>query len=115
MIPPNELTTLAEYQVAAAKFALYPKDQGVVYTAAALAGEAGEYVGKVSKIIRGDYNLEAPGIRQKLVDELGDVLWYLSGCCDSLGVSLREVALNNLSKLTSRAERDLIKGDGDDR
>lgn len=40
--------------------------------------------------------------RNKLVDELGDVLWYLGVACNVLGVSLEEVMEKNYKKLATR-------------
>jgi NTP pyrophosphatase (non-canonical NTP hydrolase) len=51
----------------------------------------------------------------ELVSELGDVLWYVAMIAKELNVSLNEVALNNISKLKDRQQRDVISGDGDNR
>ena len=47
--------------------------------------------------------------------ELGDVLWYASQIATELDVDLDSVAAANLSKLASRADRGMLKGDGDSR
>jgi len=51
----------------------------------------------------------------KIEKELGDVLWYLSNIASDLGLSLSQIAKTNLDKLEDRKERDVIKGEGDDR
>jgi NTP pyrophosphatase (non-canonical NTP hydrolase) len=101
-----------EYQAEARKTAIYPKAHTLVYPALGLAGEAGEFANKVKKILRGDADLKT---RQNLLDELGDIMWYLSNSASDLDANLNDVALNNIQKLKSRMERDQIKGSGDNR
>jgi NTP pyrophosphatase (non-canonical NTP hydrolase) len=105
---------LDQYQTEARTFAAFPPDSALVYTGLGLVNEAGEYAGKVKKMIRGDYILN-PESREKLASELGDVLWYLAACADTLGYSLELVAENNLAKLADRKARGVISGDGDNR
>ena len=38
----------------------------------------------------------------KITDELGDVLWYIAGCCSILGVDMEDVAVGNIEKLRKR-------------
>jgi len=87
----------------------------LVYPALGLAGEAGELVNKVKKLVRGDTSLSNFFFKASLVDELGDVLWYVSALCDELGYSMADVAQMNLEKLAERAEAGTIKGSGDKR
>jgi NTP pyrophosphatase (non-canonical NTP hydrolase) len=53
--------------------------------------------------------------RDKLIMELGDILWHVALVANNLGYSLEAVADLNLQKLQSRKQRDMIKGSGDDR
>lgn len=53
--------------------------------------------------------------REELSKELGDILWQISGMCTVLDLSLEEVAQQNIDKLTSRQQRNVIDGDGDNR
>jgi NTP pyrophosphatase (non-canonical NTP hydrolase) len=39
------------------------------------------------------------------MDELGDVLWYISACADELGITLTEIAEYNVDKLARRHGR----------
>ena len=78
-------------------------------------GEAGEIQGKVKKVIRDDGGILSPDRRDAIVDELGDLLWYVSRLADEMGVALSEVAARNVAKLTSRRERGMLAGSGDDR
>ena len=86
-----------------------------VYNALALAGEAGEVAGKVSKTIRDGNGELTEEFVNDLAAELGDVLWHLSGLALAIGYTLGSVARGNLDKLRSRAERGVIAGSGDNR
>lgn len=103
------------YQAAARTTALYGDRNRITYPALGLASEAGEVAGKVKKVLRdrdGDFGEEqVAAIR----DELGDVLWYVATLADDLGLSLDDIAGNNLHKLRSRLARGAIQGDGDRR
>jgi NTP pyrophosphatase (non-canonical NTP hydrolase) len=98
-----------EYQKLARSTAIYPEEYKVIYPALGLCGEAGEVAEKVKKNIRDGKSLDGVGL------ELGDVLWYISALADDLGVTLEEVAQANVDKLTSRKERNMIGGSGDNR
>jgi NTP pyrophosphatase (non-canonical NTP hydrolase) len=99
-----------EYQRKAVSFAIYPATHKVLYPASGLCGETGEVAEKVKKQVRdGVFN------RHEVAKELGDVLWYLSNLANDIGYNLDEVADINIEKLTSRKNRDKIKGSGDNR
>jgi NTP pyrophosphatase (non-canonical NTP hydrolase) len=83
------------------------------YYTLGLTGEAGEVANKVKKYLREDYGFAQ--LRAELLDEVGDVLWYLSELCSSVGLSLNEIADLNLVKLSRRLARGKIKGSGDNR
>jgi NTP pyrophosphatase (non-canonical NTP hydrolase) len=53
--------------------------------------------------------------RECIKHELGDVLWYVAALCSELNLSLNEVAEFNIRKLKSRQDRDILKGNGDNR
>ena len=95
-----------EYQHEASQTALYPRRlNNIEYATLGLAGEAGEVANIVKKIQR-DFGGELTDeIRQKLKDELGDVLWYISACADELQLSLKEIAEFNVGKLAKRHNR----------
>ena len=88
---------------------------GVTYCALGLTGEAGEVSDKVKKIIR-DHNSEiTPELRDGLIKELGDTLWYLSALARELDVTLSDVAQINIDKIEGRNARGTRRGSGDDR
>lgn len=54
-------------------------------------------------------------IHKGIVKELGDTLWYAAAVADEIGVTLEDVAQQNIDKLRSRLERDVLHGSGDER
>jgi NTP pyrophosphatase (non-canonical NTP hydrolase) len=50
--------------------------------------------------------------QEKIVKELGDSLWYAARVASELGISLNDVAQQNLDKLAARKKADLIHGEG---
>lgn len=101
------------YQEAARKTAFCPPQHKITYPAIGLAGEAGELANKVKKLLRGDQNVEE--LHAAIRAEMGDILWYLAALADDLGVSLSEVAGDNIAKLQDRYSRDVLRGSGDNR
>lgn len=106
---------LNEYASKAMQTAIYPGDFGMIYTSLNLAGEAGEYAGQVAKAFRDDDGHFTADRQAKLKKELGDVLWMVAACANELGVTLGDLAADNLSKLAGRKSSGTISGSGDDR
>lgn len=98
------------FQKEAMATAIYPKSQGLTYTALGLASEAGEYAGKIKKEIR-DGSIDD----KVAAAELGDVLWYVAAAADALGYDLSEIANGVIAKLADRQARNVLKGSGDNR
>lgn len=95
-----------DYQSEASQTALYPRRMSnLEYPTLGLAGEAGEVANIVKKIQRDNDGVITDEIRAKLMDELGDVLWYISACADELGLTLNEIAEFNVNKLAKRHNR----------
>lgn len=120
--------TLKEYQEKAMETCMKSSDN-FSYMMLNLVGEIGEFAGKIAKFIRkekayidsnhlitehGNQSLSLSEILD-LEKELGDILWQLSGVCNVMGFNLDEIAQNNIDKLKSRKERNLIDGNGDNR
>ena len=101
------------YQQEAAKTAIYSNK--LIYPTLGLAGEAGEIANKVKKILRDNSGELEEDVRQNLISELGDVLWYIAALATDLNVELSEVANKNIEKLNSRKNRGTIGGSGDNR
>lgn len=66
-----------------------------------LVGEVGEVVEHIKKDRRLGEKRK-PLSREKLVDEGGDVLWYLTRLFGEHGITLEEVMDYNVTKLTER-------------
>lgn len=67
-------------------------------SALGLAGETGELIELVKKRMFHGTAWD----RQKFVDELGDVLWYLALLAEMGNTTLRQVATANIAKLRAR-------------
>ena len=120
---------LKEYQIKSRKTAIYPTLElplkpykradrvamGFLYPALGLAGEAGEVLENIKRIIRDDEGNITEERRAKIEKELGDVGWYWAQLATEFGLNLDDIAKNNLIKLQSRLKRNKIKGDGNNR
>lgn len=104
------------YQKEALKTAVYPNIGGnVYYPVLGLCGEAGELANKVKKVMRDHQGVIGPEMVASLWDEVGDLLWYISAIAFELRANLGDLAQLNLDKLKDRADRGVIKGEGDKR
>lgn len=112
---PNALDFDAYQQAAARTGAVIATEHPIVYPTLGLTNEAGEVAGKVKKICRDRHGHITDADRQDLAYELGDVLWYLAEICTRLGLRLEDVAAANIAKLTDRASRGVLGGEGDHR
>lgn len=115
--------TFAEYQKKAHSTAQYPQifvgestvSSDFIYPALGLAGEVGEVIEKIKKIVRNKNGVIDHKDLECIEPELGDVLWYLSEMCSAIGTTLNRVAELNIKKLSDRAKRGVIKSEGDNR
>lgn len=101
---------LNDYQEKALSFRLPSADN--VYATFMLAGEVGEFYGKVAKAIRDG---QPEGFQESLAKELGDILWGIAAISKDLGYSLEAIGQMNIDKLQSRSDRGKLEGSGDDR
>lgn len=105
------LTSFKQYQARARETAIYPSEYAMVYPLLGLVGEVGEFCNKYKKVIRDG----KPFSKDDAQSELGDILWYVAAVASDFGLSLDEVAYENLAKLSARKDRGVIGGSGDKR
>lgn len=100
------------------KYSNIPEDiwkvLGISYASLGL-GEVGEIQNRVKKIIRDSDGEITDEIKDILIKELGDVLWYVAALCKELNTTMDDVAQKNLEKLFSRKDRGVLHGSGDNR
>ena len=80
-----------------------------------ITGEAGEFADKIKKLYRDKGGKLDRQLKNDLVHELGDILWYIAKMARELGVPLDTVARLNIEKLSSRKKRGKLGGSGDHR
>tara|TARA_R100000700_G_scaffold29804_1_gene36667 strand:- start:6077 stop:6397 length:321 start_codon:yes stop_codon:yes gene_type:complete len=83
------------------KTAKYPKRREKEYLMIGLMNEAGEVGGAFKKEIR-----DRIDNTELIIDELGDVLWYLTRLCDVYNIKLSELMVNNMDKLFNRMSKE---------
>ena len=134
---------LFEYQTKAMNTCM-DSSRNMSYMALGLVSEVGEFTGKIAKAIRKgnvyigkeiqgnidckndsdihfDYNAfirneqDIIEFEKGLRAEIGDILWFVAGIAEVMGWDLSEVAQENIAKLSSRKERGVIDGNGDNR
>lgn len=74
-------------------------------------GEVGEVYSLLAKNIRDETEVDD----DKLKKELGDCLWFIAIISHDFGLSLDDLAQENLKKLNSRKLRGTLTGSGDER
>ena len=89
-----------EYQKSAMR-TLNPKltkNEVLVNGVMGLGGESGEVIDIVKKHLFQGHPLD----KEKIIKELGDVMWYVAEVCEALDISLDEVMEGNIEKLQKR-------------
>lgn len=121
------MSKIDDYQELVEIVSLYPgvnkqNIQSAMYLTLGLNGEAGEVAEKFKKLIRDqrmlpEAKLNEMGSEQQaeIINELGDVLWYITRLAAEMGVGLEDVMVANYKKLSSRYRRGKITGSGDNR
>ena len=84
--------------------ARYPKRREKEYLMLGLMNEAGEVGGAFKKEIRDHIDNT-----ELIIDEMGDVLWYLTRLCDVYNIKLSELMVNNMDKLFARTSKEQMK------
>ena len=94
----------ATYTEFTRKTAKYPKRKEKEYLMIGLMNEAGEVGGAFKKEMR-----DRVDNSDLIVDEMGDVLWYLTRLCDVYNTSLSELMDENINKLVGRMTPEEMK------
>ena len=131
----NKQMTLNEYQKRAMSTCM-PSCDNISYMLLNLVGEVGEFASKIAKAIRKEdvyiggekdfkglsklciyphFVSEFIEWDEELMKEAGDIMWQLFGVFEAMGWEANDVAVCNLDKLSARAKRGKIDGDGDNR
>lgn len=76
-------------------------DDGLMHAAAGISGEAGEVLDLIKKVWVYGKPLD-PATIEKLVEELGDTMFYMQGMMNLLGVTPSDVRTANINKLEKR-------------
>lgn len=93
---------LNEYQERAGSTEQKPSVEGadLMVPLLGLAGEVGELLNEYKKRLRdGDAHIR---FKDRVAEELGDLLWYVAETASKFGLNLEEVAQRNLEKNTAR-------------
>ena len=92
--------TLNEYQALAQRTAQITKEKydKIVNGCMGLNGESGECIDILKKHVFQGHTLD----KQKLSEELGDVMWYCAELATGLGMKLDDIAQENINKLLKR-------------
>ena len=94
----------------------YPQDKlPIAYPALGLNGEAGEVAEKVKKCWRDNDGVFDDNIKQAILKELAETLWYIWACADDMGYTLKDVLETSIKKVKERKETNTVHGSGDDR
>lgn len=113
---PNSIDLLLQdYENFVVNTQKFPVDVANEYLIAGLASEVGEVAGVWKRVLRKDYESDNQAIRTRMLDELGDVLWYVTSLCLQHDSSLEDLIGRNTAKLARRLENNTIKGEGDNR
>lgn len=108
--------SLKDYQTAALKTARGKQERDELFhLVLGLMGETGEVAEKFKKLVRDKGSDVKQLDLNDMKKELGDVLWYLAVLAEFLGLSLEDIARDNLTKLADRQKRNALHGSGDNR
>jgi NTP pyrophosphatase (non-canonical NTP hydrolase) len=100
---------LDEYQDAARRTLNvdWPEREQIANAVMGLAGEAGEIADLYKKKLYHGHDVSA----MQIIDELGDLLWYLAAVASLEGLSLADIARQNIDKLKVRYPNGFTKRD----
>jgi NTP pyrophosphatase (non-canonical NTP hydrolase) len=102
--------TFGEFQVASLRTSAspFPERERPMVQTLGLCGEAGE----VAELVKKASWHGKPIDPDRLANELGDVLWYVSDLASHYGLSLSAIAEGNVEKLRRRYPDGFVVGGG---
>lgn len=91
-----------EYQAKAAETLQFDRssNEAVSISLLGLSGEVGELSTEYKKKIRDGDSYKI--FREKIVEEMGDIMWYLSSIATHEGIEFSEILHNNVKKINER-------------
>ncbi len=93
-----------EYQAAAFTTCAIPKEERtslITNAAMGLCGESGEVADHIKKWLFQNHKLN----ENKIIEEIGDVMWYVALMATALDIDLQTVLNTNIDKLRKRYPR----------
>lgn len=72
--------------------------QTLLHAGVGIAGEGGEFLDSLKKSWVYNKNID----NENLIEELGDLMFYIQAAANALGVSLEDIVLKNIEKLMKR-------------
>lgn len=114
----DDIKQFEKYWEGIDKFFELPREEqrlilGTLYCIIGAAGELGENLNKIKKVLRGDKPMQ--DALAEIRDEAGDGLWYIASLHNIWGWRVAETAWQNIQKLLGRKTRGTLQGSGDHR
>lgn len=78
-----------------------PEDAHNLHMVVGISGEAGELLDAMKKAVIYRKPLDIENVKE----EIGDILFYIQGLCNSINYSLTEAMIDNMDKLGKRYEK----------
>lgn len=83
-------------------------DNGGWWACSGMTAEAGESLALFEKA----YRKGVPVDRERLTDEIGDVLWFLASTCNMMDIDLGDVLMHNVAKINKRQADGKVTSEG---
>tara|TARA_X000000950_G_C13417559_1_gene458805 strand:- start:133 stop:471 length:339 start_codon:yes stop_codon:yes gene_type:complete len=74
----------------------------IKYFALGIGGEVGEVQNEIKKLERDDNNILTKERKDKIIRELGDAMWYITGLCRKIDCDLEIILEKNIEKLSNK-------------
>ena len=71
----------------------------IQYMALGLGGEVGEVQNEIKKLFRDDDNKLDDNRKKRIMSELGDTMWYLTGICRRIDCTIEDILKLSIEKV----------------